>query len=337
MQRDRGDETVTKRIYLDHWVWIALARADRGDANAAEWKDVLGLARHASKAGLVSFPLSSVHYMELYAGSRPHQRALIGPLMRELSRGHTMRGMGDDVLDMEVDLALRMRTGRPLSPRVIQVFGEGIGHALGIPNFRPRIVDKEGRRPSLTPELIRLELWAEEYAEEFFLTGPPEGADVPGYDPRAHTRFDREFADREKQFALVIADLSKAKHPDMHAARTWMKELLPALTRATAHAGIDENRLTFGSKEALIAFMKRVPSVWAFNELRRVQHENPEHTWASQDHQDINALVMALVYCDAIIPDKHWGHVARRAKLEELRGCRILRTPTELLIELASA
>ena len=51
-----------RRIYLDRWVWIRLARADAGNKDAIDLLPTLTSMRKALKEGRVEFPLSLTHY-----------------------------------------------------------------------------------------------------------------------------------------------------------------------------------------------------------------------------------------------------------------------------------
>ncbi len=329
---------MTRRIYLDHWVWIKLARAAQGKPDAAAWTDCLVVARAATKSGAVSLPLSSIHYMELHAGATPGQRNAIGRLMMELSKGHTMIAMGDAVLQMEVDLALKAKTGRPYDPRRVQVFGTGVGHALGQPGYKLHIVDGDGKRPTDIPaELLRLELELQQVAEMYLLSGPAEGEHVPGYNPRAHTQFDRAFARAEEDFAAALSDMPKEKYADMLMARIWVQDVLPALLGAMQRAALPMSSVQLNSKAALTEWLRDIPTAWTLTELRRLRHANPQQAWKAQDHGDLRFLTVALNYCDAVMPDKAWARLARQADLPDAKGCRLLTKPTELLVELANS
>jgi hypothetical protein len=65
--------------------------------------------------------------------------------------------------------------------------------------------------------------------------------------------------------------------------------------------------------------------------MKRHQHADRRRAWDPNDHYDINALSMALPYCDALLADKHWADKIERARLGELNGCGVLRTPGDLL------
>jgi hypothetical protein len=74
---------------------------------------VLAMVREPVKFGLASYPLSPTHYQELTAGASPRQSHELAPVIRELSRHHTMIGPGNDVLSEELDRYFRSDSAAP--------------------------------------------------------------------------------------------------------------------------------------------------------------------------------------------------------------------------------
>ena len=316
------------RVYLDQWVWIRLARAALGRPKDPQDPDVLAVVRESVRLGLASYPLSPVHYKELAAGASPRQARELAPVIEAISRHHTMTGPGIDVVSGELDRYLHRRFGRPAAPRAIQVFGQGFGHAFGEGDrFRPRLVAGDGGPPPVAPGVRhQLEELAAEVTEHFMLAGLPEGAAIPGYDPRAHTVYDRQFAEQENDLARHLVTLPQAKVRDVIYARALAGDVIPLLGPALQHAGLPPGALPLDSKEAAMAMLRELPTLWATTELKRLQHENPGRPWVPQDHGDLMALTMAIVHCDIVVFDKHWTALARRAGLARANGtilCRL--------------
>ena len=324
------------RVYLDQWVWIRLARAALGRPAEPEDADVLAVVRESVRLGLASYPLSPVHYKELAAGASPRQGHELAPVIAEISRHHTMIGPGNDVLSEELDRYLHRRFGRPAAVRAVQVFGQGFGHAFGDAGLsRPRLVAGDGGPPPVAPDVRRqLEDLAAEITEYFLLAGPPEGAAVPGYDPRAHTVYDQQFAEQETELARHLATVPRAKVRDVMYARALALDVVPLLGPTLQHAGLPPDVLALGGKAAATAMLRELPTLWATTELRRLQHENPARLWVPQDHGDLMALTMAIVHCDIVVFDKHWTAMARRACLDTANGttlCRLRDLPARLM------
>jgi hypothetical protein len=120
-----------KRVYLDQMKWIDLARADKGVEAAARFADTLLVARRGVDNGLVSFPLSSIHYIETAKRRDERSRRALARTMATLSRFHTIASPRA-LVPPEIDLALHRRFGRPTNPRAPEAFGVGVAHALNI-------------------------------------------------------------------------------------------------------------------------------------------------------------------------------------------------------------
>jgi hypothetical protein len=324
------------RVYLDQWVWIRLARAALGRPTEPRDADVLALVRESARLGLASYPLSPTHYKELTAGASPRQSHELAPVIAEISRHHTMIGPGNDVLSEELDRYFQRRFGRPGTVREVQVFGQGIGHAFGEGDrFRPRLVGDDGGLPPVAPGVRhQLEDLAAEVTEYFMLAGPPEGVALPGYEPRAHTVYDRQFVEQESELARHLATMPRAKVRDIMYARAFVGDVFPLLEPALRHAGLPPTVLPLGDKKAATAMLRELPTLWAITELKRLQHENPARPWVPQDHGDLIAMTMAIVHCDIVVFDKHWSAMARRAGLDVANGtilCRLHELPARLM------
>jgi len=221
------------------------------------------------------------------------------------------------------------------------VFGQGIGHAFGDGDrFRPRLVGDDGGPPPVAPGVRhQLEDLASEVTEYFMLAGPPEGVVVTGYDPRAHTIYDQQFVERERELARHLATMPRSKLPDIMYARALVGDVFPLLEPTLRHAGLPPRVLPLESKAAATAMLQELPTLWATTELKRLQHENPARSWVPQDHGDLIALTMAIVHCDIVVFDKHWSALARRAGLDAANDtilCRFHELPTHLMMAAAA-
>jgi hypothetical protein len=216
------------------------------------------------------------------------------------------------------------------------VFGQGFGHAFGeVGRFRPRLVASDGGPPPVALGVRRqLEDLAAEITEYYMLAGPPEGAVIPGYDPRAHTIYDEQFVEQERKLARHLATVPRPKIRDVMYARALVGDVIPLLEPALRHAGLPPDVMPLGSKEAATAMLRELPTLWAVTELKRLQHQNPARPWVRQDHGDLIALTMAIVHCDIVVFDKHWSALARRAGLDAANDtilCRLRDLPVWLM------
>lgn len=309
-----------KRIYLDQWVWIELAKLVVGKTTDLALDSLLRLARSGVKSGLLSFPLSPTHYMELAHIGSGRQRRDVGMLMYELSRGHRMISPVEEYVAAEFDAALKRRYGVPTPPRQVRVFGVGTNFAFGQPPVRGRIVFSDGTEPQ-GDEAVKwtiFENWANDTLERAALCGPPDGVEVPDYEPHAHRVFADEFAATEEDQAarFLAAGADTTYQGRVLRAREWAA-LLPTTLAALQRAGIDADWFLSQGAQVLTEFIADMPVVHASLEMRRHQHQNPSRRWRANDAYDVTALSMAVVHCDAVVTEKHWADVLHRAHLDE--------------------
>jgi hypothetical protein len=329
-------------VYLDQWVWVELAKVVKGSSTDATFQDLLELARFGVRHKLVSFPLSLVHYMELHHTRSAQRRYEVGSLMHQLSQGHRMMIPVPDLIEAEFDTALQKRFGVPEFPRTVQVFGIGTGHVYGRPPIVGHIVSRDGGEPEGIDPVwkARIEARANELTEEMLLCGPPEGVDVPGYDPNAHRVFADQFVTAEEDQANKFREHGADSRYQRRVllAREWILLVREIALNALIHAGIDPDWFFSQGAEFLADFIADMPVVNASLEMRRLQHQNPDRPWSPNDHYDVQALSMAVVHCDVVVTEKHWAHVIRRAGLDQVNSTLVLdrRRLPELLPYLAA-
>jgi len=317
-----------QRIYLDQWVWVALARAFHGVKPSENQVDALALAQSAVALGLASFPLSFFHYSETYTARDPRRRRRLARVMADVSKFHTL-APENKLLVSEVDEALFRRFGRPLDRRKQQVFGVGVAHALGEPDAAP-------------PDDFRRDARAEEWVYEWeylSLAGPqPE---IPGSDEIDMETWKspaRDFGLAQEKLAEQLAALGyRAERVAVAVAAQEFWNLVEAELRAAmARAGLAEGSLLAGGKGSLTAFMEEIPTRDVALQLRTLRHRNPQQRWKRTDLADIAALAVAVPYCDVVVTEAAWVDALRRTGLDEKYGTVLLNSVRDLRTVLAT-
>ncbi len=152
------------------------------------------------------------------------------------------------------------------------------------------------------------------------LTGPAPGEEAPGYDPLVHLSVARAFVDSEvdqaQRFATYGVDTKYQR--TVLLTREWTRLFNP-VTDALARAGISSESFFDGAAEFLTAFLEQLPVVFTTFEMRRLQHQNPQRKWTTNDQFDVSFLSMAVVHCDIVVTEKHWATLMRRAGRRALR------------------
>jgi hypothetical protein len=291
-----------KAIYLDQWVWIQLARTRLGRTSpiSSEVRDELVAKR---LAGVASFPLSEVHYMETWKQRSVRRRSELAVEMGLLSGFETVAPIRA-IWPVELDRALHSRFGRPESPSEPTVFGRGLSFAMDQPD-QPEIdaLDSE-RRFLLEWQLLRSP------EEERFAAEGQQRRDA-----------DNELAEKANKMSEALKEWYI---PTDEKAQRFRIQTLSDLDyqffgRLIAAEVTPEDLTSLGA-DGLEPLVRDMPTLWVLTELRRLRHRNPAQPFTATDLNDLRALAVAVVYCDVVIADKAWVHALQQSGLPERYG-----------------
>ena len=320
-----------RRIYLDRWVWIRLARADAGNEDASDLLPTLTSMREAVKEGRAEFPLSLTHYEENLHNASGRQRRDVGKLMLELSNGVRMLGLSDRLVRAEWLAAVARRFKVTHSAPELSVFGRGVGFVYGSPMVG-QIVRRDGEPfdPADAPWAADFEAYANQLADEWLLCGPPDGVTIPGYDPNADRIFADQFVKEEEDQAqkFKLNRANKSHQAKVLMAREWVR-MVPLIGQDILDMGLDPEVL-FANADVMASMLRDMPVVNVSLELRRQQHRNPERQWSPNDYYDVEGLSVAVVHCDIVVTEAHWADILRRTSLPERHNTTVLTHIKEL-------
>jgi hypothetical protein len=337
--RDHGlVEMTLQRVFLDRNMWIHLARASKGRRDGLPYEDVLAVVCYATEHGLASFPLCPATYLEQHGIDNARRRTELGAVMLKISRGHTMASPGEGLANHEVDMALQKRFGVPTQPRPFQPFGIGTRHAFGVDVRKHIGVFNKAPWSNMDQETTsRLtDLLVNDF-EAYALCGPALGED-DARGPRTYERYAQDFLEAEEDQAARFR--SHGADAEMQQRTLLAREsirLLPYVYEACDRADLNPAKVVEQGAEFLTDFIMDLPVISSQMEMIRMQHQNPERRWKTNDHHDIAAFSVAVVYCDVIVIEKHWAALMRRAKLHEKHKTVILNDLRQLPFEMLSA
>lgn len=312
-----------KRVYLDQNKWIDLTAAMLGLRKGRRYEDVLAVLRAGVGQGLISLPLSSVHYMETANRRDWESRVQLAATMAALSRYHTI-APASVLIPPELDRALVM-FGSRVPPRPLQPFGYGVAHAFReqLPPYRaPTEIElPPGVRWQIEQSASALREWA-------LLAGPPPAMEkeLEGYDPKAHLPVAMTYAQRQEQ--LRALRVSEGWHRGERAERVFKAEALAdnveVMNEALERARISAAVIYDAGRDGMSKLLEATPTLHALSELRRLRSTASQKQWEPNDLGDLSALPQAIVYCDVVVTERSWVAAARRAKLDELHGTVVL-------------
>lgn len=328
-------------VYLDQWVWIRLALAAAGRPRAAVDVEALHAILEASAAG-VAFPLSATHYEETLRITDPRQRSDLASVMAVVSQMRTLRRQ-TDLVRHQFLVALHETVGRPtFRPKEIDPLGIGANWAFrGVHAFM-RVLDPDGRVvTSVDPVWLRS---VNQYAEAMLLAGPAD-EDLPalredGYrEPR-----ELESAENSRLAWEQLLDEQLLEYPGVSRAelRVWL------LARELSHEYLDllnglfnEYRLSLWaisptadgvtSRKRVVSFVERVPTLRIAAETKLEIFRDKNRTWSWNILRDIDALSIAIPYCDVVVADKDAVSLVTRAKAPGRHGSAVVSRLEDLL------
>jgi hypothetical protein len=306
-----------KLVYLDMLGWINLAEVAAGNAAPAGYDRLLEACRQAWAERRALFPLSSTTALELYNiwdGKRRKARVAV---MDQLSGFNYLLGR-PQIQQLEVEAALNEIPGvtitpqGPLSlvgPSLLWSFGMRGGLVTNVPDpdaAAKQICDGMGIDPG-DDAWTSLERWA----ERELLTGP-ENHDDPdlvkaGYNLDKWRDTLQKRAQQEQQLATALdADpkMRKGRLRDVVNCNEMCTELIDMVTKMTMAMGTSIGALLDNDRGKLRDFSDGMPSTRVAASLKTIYHKNRQHVWTSRDINDIDALSIAVPYCDCVFTDK---------------------------------
>lgn len=295
-----------KIVYLDQNKWIDLARSFHGRDADPDLAESLAYLLSARQSNSAAFPLSAVHYMELYRIRSIPRRHRLGQLMWRLSEGATFAS-NRRILDHELELALSTRF--PLVVvRPFTLLGLGVAFAFDQPVRVPPLPPSVLARVS--PEQAR-ELRAQLafMIERAIVTGEgPRLGQPPTFTNRIQgANFLRYLASLPER----AAQLPRRQHDDMLYALS-MVDILEPLNGVFARHGLAPSQLLDLGRDEVKRFMDDLPSRRIDIHLSRHVLRNPALRSKLTDLEDWAALIPAAAHCDVLVCERHFASMITR-------------------------
>ena len=142
----------------------------------------------------------------------------------------------------------------------------------------------------------------------------------------------RDRAAEERAFkAILDADphWRRGRLRDLVSARELIIEFQNILPRAIQERGLTlADAIT--SEESARALVGSMPSTEVSIELKTAWHRNGERQWTANDIYDIDAMALAVPYCDVVVTEKACRHILAAAGLPERMDTAVLHRLTDL-------
>jgi hypothetical protein len=336
-------------IYLDLNHWIGLAKANSGHRDGARWRTALDALR-ASPAGstyVISMPL----IMELTGIRRQAQRADLGDVIEEFTNFACVMPL-TTIAALEFESALGAFV--PITERFtsVRLVGQGVMQAWGMRGgLRVRNADGEDvterarlEAPVGPEEFDRRLAAAERDLNRAIIRGPEDGEveqqlRANGWDPSvAYAGAERRAQQERKQADVLAAEPQwrRGRLRDLVAARYLALEIEEIRDNALAAHGVRLADVFQDVAEARrFSDSMRAGDVWIT--MMTAKHRSGDSVWKPNDIFDVDALSVAVGYCDVVVTERHAAHVLSQAGVPDRLGTTILTDLDQLASHLEAA
>jgi hypothetical protein len=172
--------------------------------------------------------------------------------------------------------------------------------------------------------------------ERSVLRGPSENEVANlralGWNPEAVNQVAENRAAEERSQTLRLDGAGPWRHSRLHdvvSARELIIEFQNILPRALKERGLVLSDVISDARSAR-AFIRAMPSTEVSIELKTAWHRNRSKPWSANDVHDIDAMSLAVPYCDIVVTEKACHHVLESAQLGKRMHTALLRNLEDL-------
>ena len=279
--------------------------------------------------------------MEVAKIADPRRRADLAAIFEELSGFHTLIGRSA-IIELEFESALdKLVRPNPSPPEPVNLVDLGVCHALGR-RLNLRVVDLAG---DPVPDEVLQQLHSDEFNalvsrellgfERAALAGPSDETAAAslrqrGWQPDVALRVAQERAEEQAAQARRFDTNTRGSRGwtrDVVAARETLIELFELINKGLARRGLSPSDSV---AERIRDAIYSMPSMRVSIELKTMFHRNPQIRWISNTIFDIDAMSIAVPYCDIVVTDKEAHQTLEQTKLTKHMDTEVLCRPSEL-------
>jgi hypothetical protein len=328
-------------VYLDLNHWIGLAQASIGHVKGSSFAEALEACRAARSAGLTHFVLSGTIYAEMLKIKDPAQRQTLAGVMEELTDFATLVSRVV-VMECEISAMLDPFAKMPSPLSQVPLIGRGVRHAFGL-NSGITITGPAGDDTARVREVMVAQRFEDIVGqgilkfERSVLRGPSdnqEAADLRavGWNPESTTQIAETRAEQERYLTNKLdaeQRWRRGRLRDVVSARELHIEFQNILPRALTERGLVLADV-ITDEESARTFVRAMPSSEVSIELKWAWHRNGDKQWTANDIYDIDAMALAIPYCDVVVTEKACHHILSAAGLGERMHTALLHNLNDL-------
>jgi hypothetical protein len=119
------------------------------------------------------------------------------------------------------------------------------------------------------------------------------------------------------------------------STRYLIVELFDILSEELRVRGATLDDLDVDDRLGIRSLVDTMPSADVHVSLQVAAHRNPRSSWTHNDYFDIDALSLAVPYCDVVATERHRAHDLVQSGCPDRLGTTVTATPEELLAALS--
>jgi hypothetical protein len=274
-------------------------------------------------------PLYASHVIETRKSADLSRRRRLSQVMAHISRGWTIAPK-HLIMQCELEICIAETFGHsPPAPPV--VFGRGIPFAFGL---KTTLRDRSGAEVDIPEALAQQmgEFLSSADVVKWFLVGIDEPNNLAAI--QTYEQSQRAFVKREEEFRSKARPYGHSIHKRAYAANLNL-EIQSELTRILASYRLTAKDFLALGQDRLMAFFANVPTLDTEIELVIGRNEHWNKRIHGNDPADIGFLSVAIPYCDIVVTEGFWCHLAQQSKLDQKYKTVMLSDLTELKAHLS--
>ncbi|WP_100711829.1 hypothetical protein [Leptospira saintgironsiae] len=297
-------------IYLDQNKWIDLARVRSGSPEGQKYQEVYQKIKEKVSTGEWKFPLSSVHYMEVFAIRDPVQRKNLIDTMLEIGGRFYIRPyLVLQLIELQKQIALKLDIPAPEhSP-----FSNSFCELLGIDPSQLKI--EGGPITKLLSPNFDYAAYIENLPDpfSFMLSSGYKKEDLE----KLSEIWQNSIAELE-DLKAELSDLSDKDKLEKLLIKSFHSEIEHRLSHILNQIGVNATVIEemIQDKERLVSILQLVPTLNLHNRLKLRHFKNKSKKTHRNDIKDFAFLASALPYVDIVIAEKLLVSYSKQEKIE---------------------
>ncbi len=312
---------MSKTIYFDQKGWIELFKENEGKTNNQEIRKSLEMLTKAIEESRVIVPLSFSNLHETCKISDNVKREKLMDFILDISKGYAIIPYWIATTKEIIQMVLN-KVGFQIKNFRDEFIGIGISYVIGCDlELKPMKPDDKD-----LPESVKKELLDKADSPDIIRCSMKE-LSVVEYFHEITNRRSAEMENLEK-CRVKFLDLYKDKKIRRKVAMVYcFRDIInPTMTRITSELRLNPKRIMREgiTEDELEQMLRDIPTAYTSYQLTFNRDVQGHRLIAANDLNDIAQLSIAIPYCDIVVTENMWVHIAKKENLDKLYNTTLL-------------